>query len=133
MLSNFPRNPALSPCESVSHFVVSPTRLGRIAMLDLGPKLDPTGTREPLSWHSFFGHSFRFHKRVLASPSRRRGLGKGTAFEYCGADGPAAPVAGPRATGNSPGAITPRTATNATTSLNVQSKAIPQQRCICWL
>jgi len=36
---------------------------------------------EPLSWHSFFGHSFRFHKSVLASPSRRRGLGKGTAFE----------------------------------------------------
>ena len=32
---------------------------------------------EPLSWHSFFGHSFRFHKSVLASPSRRRGLGKG--------------------------------------------------------
>src|SRR6266567_6633926 len=81
MLSNFPRNPALSPCESVSHFVVSPTRLGRIAMLDLGPKLDPTGTREPLRWHSFFGHSFRFRKSVLASPSRRRGLGKGTAFE----------------------------------------------------
>src|SRR5712691_7274651 len=36
---------------------------------------------EPLSWHSFLGHSFRFHKSVLASPSRRRGLGKGTAFE----------------------------------------------------
>jgi hypothetical protein len=36
---------------------------------------------EPLSWHKLFGHSFRFHKNVLASPSRRRGLGKGTAFE----------------------------------------------------
>src|ERR1700687_5257340 len=36
---------------------------------------------EPLRWHSFFGHSFRFRKSVLASPSRRRGLGKGTAFE----------------------------------------------------
>src|SRR6266478_4054297 len=36
---------------------------------------------EPLGWHSFFGHSFRFRKSVLASPSRRRGLGKGTAFE----------------------------------------------------
>src|SRR5216684_8469776 len=36
---------------------------------------------EPLSWHSFFGHSFRFRDSVLASPSRRRGLGKGTAFE----------------------------------------------------
>ena len=36
---------------------------------------------EPLRWHNFFGHSFRFHKGVLASPSRRRGLGKGTALE----------------------------------------------------
>ena len=36
---------------------------------------------EPLRWHSFFGHSFRFRKSVLASPSRRKGLGKGTAFE----------------------------------------------------
>src|SRR5882672_12191006 len=35
---------------------------------------------EPLRWHKLFGHSFRFHKSVLASPSRRRGLGKGTAF-----------------------------------------------------
>src|SRR5258708_39839301 len=41
--------------------------------------LKPWG--EPLRWHSFFGHSFRFRKSVLASPSRRRGLGKGTAFE----------------------------------------------------
>src|SRR5229473_223174 len=47
----------------------------------LGPKLDPSSWGEPLSWHSFLGHSFRFHKSVLASPSRRRGLGKGTAFE----------------------------------------------------
>src|SRR6516164_3904482 len=36
---------------------------------------------EPLGWHKFFGHSFRFHKGILVSPSRRRGLGKGTAFE----------------------------------------------------
>src|SRR6266436_3048860 len=36
---------------------------------------------EPLGWHKLFGHSFRFHRRILASPSRRRGLGKGTAFE----------------------------------------------------
>jgi hypothetical protein len=36
---------------------------------------------EPLGWHKLFGHSFRFRKSVLASPSRRRGLGKGTAFE----------------------------------------------------
>src|SRR6516165_7963917 len=35
---------------------------------------------EPLGWHKFFGHSFRFHKGILVSPSRRRGLGKGTAF-----------------------------------------------------
>src|SRR6267378_307360 len=47
----------------------------------VGPKLDPILWGEPLRWHSFFGHSFRFRKSVLASPSRRRGLGKGTAFE----------------------------------------------------
>src|SRR5260370_42234787 len=46
-----------------------------------GPKLDPHRWGEPLRWHSFFGHSFRFHNSVLASPSRRRGLGKGTALE----------------------------------------------------
>src|SRR5713101_685076 len=46
-----------------------------------GPKLDPTVWGEPLRWHKLFGHSFRFHKNVLASSSRRRGLGKGTAFE----------------------------------------------------
>jgi hypothetical protein len=46
-----------------------------------GPRLDPSSWGDPLSWHSFFGHSFRFPKSVLASPSRRRGLGKGTAFE----------------------------------------------------
>src|ERR1051325_1408965 len=45
------------------------------------PKLFPFEWGEPLRWHSFFGHSFRFRKSVLASPSRRRGLGKGTAFE----------------------------------------------------
>jgi hypothetical protein len=32
---------------------------------------------EPLKWRNFFGHSFRFRKSVLASPSRIRGLGKG--------------------------------------------------------
>src|SRR6266481_9826200 len=32
---------------------------------------------EPLRWHNFLGHSFRFRKSVLASPSRIRGLGKG--------------------------------------------------------
>ncbi|HVS89948.1 MAG TPA: hypothetical protein VHF01_17230 [Candidatus Acidoferrum sp.] len=36
---------------------------------------------EPLSWHSFGWAQFPFYKSVLASPSRRRGLGKGTAFE----------------------------------------------------
>ncbi len=46
-----------------------------------GPKSDPAFWGEPLRWHNFFGHSFRFRKGVLASPSRRRGLGKGTAFE----------------------------------------------------
>jgi hypothetical protein len=44
-------------------------------------ELCTNGWGEPLEWHSFFGHSFRFPKNVLASPSRRRGLGKGTAFE----------------------------------------------------
>src|SRR6267154_545248 len=39
------------------------------------------GWGEPLRWHKLSGHSFRFHRRILASPSRRRGLGKGTAFE----------------------------------------------------
>jgi hypothetical protein len=47
----------------------------------IGPKLDPNSWGEPLRWHNFFGHSFRFRRSVLASPSRRRGLGKGTAFE----------------------------------------------------
>ena len=36
----------------------------------------------PLEWHKLFGHSFRFHRRILAPLSRRRGLGKGTAFEW---------------------------------------------------
>ena len=48
---------------------------------ELKPKLDTLPWGEPLRWHSFFGHSFRFRKSVLVSPSRRRGLGKGTAFE----------------------------------------------------
>ncbi len=47
----------------------------------LGPKLFSWLWGEPLRWHNFFGHSFRFRKGVLASPSRRRGLGKGAAFE----------------------------------------------------
>src|SRR5438132_14072104 len=41
------------------------------------PKLHQNLWGEPLGWHKFFGHSFRFHKGVLVSPSRRRGLGKG--------------------------------------------------------
>src|SRR5208337_156157 len=36
---------------------------------------------EPFCWHKLFVHSFRFPKTDFASPSRRRGLGKGTAFE----------------------------------------------------
>src|SRR3974377_202671 len=47
----------------------------------LGRKLDGKSWGEPLGWHKLFGHSFRFHRRILACPSRRRGLGKGTAFE----------------------------------------------------
>src|ERR1700730_7909832 len=43
--------------------------------------LDVDQWGEPLRWHKLFGHSFRFPKGVLASPSRRRGLGKGTALE----------------------------------------------------
>jgi hypothetical protein len=27
---------------------------------------------EPIRWHKFFGHSFRFHKGVLVSPSRTK-------------------------------------------------------------
>ena len=45
------------------------------------PKLFPFTWGEPLSWHKFLGHSFRFRKSVFVSPSRERGLGKGTAFE----------------------------------------------------
>ena len=52
-----------------------------VERLLFGPKLDPSSWGEPLRWHKLFGHSFRVHKSVLASPSRRRGLGKGTAFE----------------------------------------------------
>src|SRR5215472_118839 len=47
-----------------------------------GRFLDRTHWGEPLGWHKLFGHSFRFHRGILASPSRRRGLGKGTAFEF---------------------------------------------------
>jgi len=52
-----------------------------VERLVFGPKLDPSSWGEPPRWHKLFGHSFRFPKGVLASPSRRRGLGKGTAFE----------------------------------------------------
>ena len=45
------------------------------------PNLPQMYWGDPLRWHKLFGHSFRFPKGVLASPSRRRGLGKGTAFE----------------------------------------------------
>ena len=38
-------------------------------------EVGPKARDEPLSWRSFFVHSFRFRKSVLASPSRRRGLG----------------------------------------------------------
>jgi len=31
----------------------------------IGPKLDPTFWGEPLGWHNFFGHSFRFLKAFL--------------------------------------------------------------------
>ncbi len=51
------------------------------ALSRMRPDKDPRYWGEPLSWHKLFGHSFRFPKGVLASPSRRRGLGKGTAFE----------------------------------------------------
>ena len=47
----------------------------------IAPKSDKQGWGDPLEWHSFFGHSSRFRKSVLVSFSRRRGLGKGTAFE----------------------------------------------------
>jgi hypothetical protein len=32
-------------------------------------------------WRNFLGHGFRFREGVLASPSRRRDLWKGAAFE----------------------------------------------------
>ena len=40
-----------------------------------------SGGTANLSWHSFLGHSLRFRKSVLASPSRTRDLWKGAAFE----------------------------------------------------
>ena len=52
-----------------------------MAVRPKGLHLDGANWGEPLRWHKLFGHSFRFPKGVLASPSRRRGLGKGTAFE----------------------------------------------------
>src|SRR6267154_1281732 len=52
-----------------------------IPPLSLVPNLYLDVWGEPLRWHKLFGHSFCFHRRILASPSRRRGLGKGTAFE----------------------------------------------------
>jgi len=36
---------------------------------------------EPLGWHKILDTVSAFHRRILVSPSRRRGLGKGTAFE----------------------------------------------------
>src|SRR5262249_34905087 len=47
----------------------------------VGTKLGTVEWGEPLRWHKFFGLSFRRPKEVLAPPSRRRGRGKGTAFE----------------------------------------------------
>src|SRR6266702_7274144 len=35
---------------------------------------------EPLRWHNFLGHSFRFRKSVLASPSRKKRIGRRTAL-----------------------------------------------------
>src|SRR6516165_9003986 len=62
--------------------LVSLTSLTRHFILPLiGRKLGGKSCSEPLRWHKFFGHGFRFHKGVLVSPGRRRGLGKGTAFE----------------------------------------------------
>src|SRR5260370_42043449 len=60
---------------STQSYGAAPRRLPSV------PQSDTQAWGEPLRWHSFFGHSFRFRKSVLASPSRRRGLGKGTAFE----------------------------------------------------
>src|SRR5260370_38622126 len=60
---------------------LSPTQSVLEQWNDIGRKLIAMAWGEPLSWHSFFGHSFRFRDIVLASPSGRRGLGKGTAFE----------------------------------------------------
>jgi len=52
-----------------------------VEAVPLGHKLTYLLWGDPLRWHKLFGHSFRFPKGVLASPSRRRDLGKGTAFE----------------------------------------------------
>ena len=49
-------------------FGVACTKAHRVSAPQVGPKLDRTTWGEPLGWHKLFGHSFRFHRRILASP-----------------------------------------------------------------
>ena len=42
-----------------------------VERLVFGPKLDPSSWGEPLGWHNFFGHSFRFLKACLQRCSVR--------------------------------------------------------------
>ena len=46
----------------------------------IGPNLDPNLWGEPLSWHSFFGHSFRFRKSVLATDKPMSEISQDAAF-----------------------------------------------------
>jgi len=46
-----------------------------------GPQLDPEIGVKPLGWHKSLDTVFRFHRRILVSPSRRRVWGRGPAFE----------------------------------------------------
>ena len=77
--SGIPVRPAYDLYVSITYSTLGAQKDALLAVV--GRNLDSMCWGEPLSWHSFFGHSFRFRKSVLVSPSRRRGLGKGTAFE----------------------------------------------------
>ena len=78
--TSFEQNPLISPGVSQSFvFKLFPVSYLIVVFWEgFGLKLDSGLCGEPLGWHKLFGHSFRFHKRILASPSRRRGLGKGS-------------------------------------------------------
>src|SRR5262249_54946816 len=58
----------------------------------IGPKLDPSFGMNPCSETKLLGTLCRFHWSFVASPSRRRGLGKRTAFESSSPDSSVEPL-----------------------------------------